>query len=202
MHDEDIFEAEEVMDESNIYEWGGLSVVWYIWYYIVLYNSVHEDSNYTDRLILIPLLPQTTPNLPSLVKNWFIQSHLILQQHHNTINVPLVLPFIVRMTFLGMPIIVHTHIYAVHVFKVKRVDRGRVRTYGWGDMIVYTKVTAMSFRCAIKFQFGIQEPIHKLFPYLLVQSIAYPIPTTTPPCPWRMGFGCHYATRSLTWRGQ
>ena len=27
MHDEDIFEAEEVMDESNIYEWGGLSVV-------------------------------------------------------------------------------------------------------------------------------------------------------------------------------
>ena len=23
MHDEDIFEAEEVMDESNIYEWGG-----------------------------------------------------------------------------------------------------------------------------------------------------------------------------------
>ena len=27
MHDEDIFEAEEVMDENNIYEWGGLSVV-------------------------------------------------------------------------------------------------------------------------------------------------------------------------------
>ena len=27
MHDKDIFEAEEVMDESNIYEWGGLSVV-------------------------------------------------------------------------------------------------------------------------------------------------------------------------------
>ena len=27
MHDEDIFEAEEVMDESNIYELGGLSVV-------------------------------------------------------------------------------------------------------------------------------------------------------------------------------
>ena len=27
MHDEDIFEAEEVMDKSNIYEWGGMSVV-------------------------------------------------------------------------------------------------------------------------------------------------------------------------------
>ena len=27
MHDEVIFEAEEVMDKSNIYEWGGLSVV-------------------------------------------------------------------------------------------------------------------------------------------------------------------------------
>ena len=27
MHDEDIFEAVEVMDESNIYAWGGLSVV-------------------------------------------------------------------------------------------------------------------------------------------------------------------------------
>ena len=27
MHDEDMFEAEEVMDKSNIYEWGGLSVV-------------------------------------------------------------------------------------------------------------------------------------------------------------------------------
>ena len=27
MHDEDIFEAEEVMNKSNIYEWGGLSVV-------------------------------------------------------------------------------------------------------------------------------------------------------------------------------
>ena len=27
MHDEDIFEAEEVMDESKINEWGGLSVV-------------------------------------------------------------------------------------------------------------------------------------------------------------------------------
>ena len=27
MHDEDIFEAKEVMDESNIYEWGGMSVV-------------------------------------------------------------------------------------------------------------------------------------------------------------------------------
>ena len=27
MHDEDIFEAEEVMDESNIYKWGGMSVV-------------------------------------------------------------------------------------------------------------------------------------------------------------------------------
>ena len=27
MHDEDIFEAKEVMDKSNIYEWGGLSVV-------------------------------------------------------------------------------------------------------------------------------------------------------------------------------
>ena len=27
MHNEDIFEAKEVMDESNIYEWGGLSVV-------------------------------------------------------------------------------------------------------------------------------------------------------------------------------
>ena len=27
MHDKDIFKAEEVMDESNIYEWNGLSVV-------------------------------------------------------------------------------------------------------------------------------------------------------------------------------
>ena len=27
MHDEDMFEAEEVMDKSNIYEWGGMSVV-------------------------------------------------------------------------------------------------------------------------------------------------------------------------------
>ena len=27
MHDENIFEAEEVMDKSNIYEWGALSVV-------------------------------------------------------------------------------------------------------------------------------------------------------------------------------
>ena len=27
MHDKDIFEAEQVMDESNIYEWGGISVV-------------------------------------------------------------------------------------------------------------------------------------------------------------------------------
>ena len=27
MHDEDIFKAEEMMDENNIYEWGGLSVV-------------------------------------------------------------------------------------------------------------------------------------------------------------------------------
>ena len=27
IHDEDIFEAEEMMDESKIYEWGGLSVV-------------------------------------------------------------------------------------------------------------------------------------------------------------------------------
>ena len=27
MHDEDTFEAEEMMDESNIYKWGGLSVV-------------------------------------------------------------------------------------------------------------------------------------------------------------------------------
>ena len=27
MHDEDTFEAKEVMDESKIYEWGGLSVV-------------------------------------------------------------------------------------------------------------------------------------------------------------------------------
>ena len=27
MHDEDIFEAKEVIDESNIYVWGGLSFV-------------------------------------------------------------------------------------------------------------------------------------------------------------------------------
>ena len=27
MHDEDMFEVEEMMDKSNIYKWGGLSVV-------------------------------------------------------------------------------------------------------------------------------------------------------------------------------
>ena len=48
MHDEDIFEAKEVMDENNIYEWGGLSVIYYNWYYTVLYNTVREDSNYTN----------------------------------------------------------------------------------------------------------------------------------------------------------
>ena len=40
MHDEDIFEAEEVMDKSNIYEWGGMSVVKYIWYYTILYGII------------------------------------------------------------------------------------------------------------------------------------------------------------------
>ena len=30
------------------YEWGGLSVVQYIWYNTILYNVVHKDSNHTD----------------------------------------------------------------------------------------------------------------------------------------------------------
>ena len=48
MHDEDIFEAEEVMDENIIYEGGGMSVVQYMWYYMVLYNAFRKDSNYTN----------------------------------------------------------------------------------------------------------------------------------------------------------
>ena len=43
MHDEDIFKTEEVMDESNIYKWGGLSVIWYIWYYTILYGIIQRS---------------------------------------------------------------------------------------------------------------------------------------------------------------
>ena len=39
-HDEDILKVEEVMDESNICEWGGLSGVLYIWYYTILYGII------------------------------------------------------------------------------------------------------------------------------------------------------------------
>ncbi len=46
---EDLFD-EEVVDEGNIFNWGGLWLLYNtIWYYTILYHAVRAGSNYTKQ---------------------------------------------------------------------------------------------------------------------------------------------------------